>query len=193
MTKPAQGSARSWRDALPVHPAADMFPLMSSDELKALGKDISKNGQKVSIVLWSADDASELFLLDGRNRLDAMEAVGFRVIIEEPGSFPLKERVDWVHVTGCGNKINKEPATDPYEYVISANIHRRHLTAEQKRELIGKLLKTTPEASNNSIASQVKADDKTVASVRRELEATSEIPKLEKTTGTDGKERPAKK
>jgi hypothetical protein len=31
------------------------------------------------------------------------------------------------------------------------------------------------------------ADDKTVAKVRRKLEATSEIPRLEKTTGRDGR------
>ena len=35
------------------------------------------------------------------------------------------------------------------------------------------------------------ADDKTVAKVRRKLEATSEIPRLEKTTGRDGRPRPA--
>jgi hypothetical protein len=36
---------------------------------------------------------------------------------------------------------------DPYEYVLSANLHRRHLTADQKRELIAKVLKAKPEAS----------------------------------------------
>jgi hypothetical protein len=35
------------------------------------------------------------------------------------------------------------------------------------------------------------ADDETVAKVRRKLEATSEIPRLEKTTGRDGRSRPA--
>ena len=44
--------------------------------------------------------------------------------------------------------------TDPYEYVLSANLHRRHLTAEQKREIIAKLLKAQPEKSNRTIASQ---------------------------------------
>src|SRR5262249_49809216 len=63
------------------------------------------------------------------------------------------------------------------------------LTAEQKRELIAKLLKAKPEASNATVAKQTKADDKTVAKVRRKLESTSEIPKLEKTVGADGKER----
>jgi hypothetical protein len=72
---------------------------------------------------------------------------------------------------------------------LSFNIHRRHLTAEQKRELIAKLLKAKPEASNVTVAKQVKADDKTVAKVRRDLESTSEIPRLEKTIGADRRAR----
>jgi hypothetical protein len=59
--------------------------------------------------------------------------------------------------------------------------------------LIAKVLKAKPEASNRQIAKQVKADDKTVATVRRELEATAEIPQLEKTTGADGKARTTKR
>jgi hypothetical protein len=34
----------SWRDHIKVHPAADLFPMMSDDELKALGEDIKENG-----------------------------------------------------------------------------------------------------------------------------------------------------
>ena len=33
---------KSWRDVLPVHAAADLFPLMSEDELRELGDDIKK-------------------------------------------------------------------------------------------------------------------------------------------------------
>jgi hypothetical protein len=79
---------------------------------------------------------------------------------------------------------------DPYARVLSLNIRRRHLTAEQKRVLIANVLKAKPETSNVQIARQVKVDDKTVANVRTGLEATSEIPRLEKTVGKDGKERP---
>src|SRR5262249_49245573 len=82
-----------------------------------------------------------------------------------------------------------------HAYVISKNIHRRHLTAEQKREIVADLLKAQPEKSNNAIAKVAKVDDKTVAKVRRDLEATSEIPKLMKTVGAEGKARkqPTKK
>jgi hypothetical protein len=79
--------------------------------------------------------------------------------------------------------------------VISANIHRRHLTVEKKRELIGKLLKADPTKSDRAIAKTTKTDHKTVASVRARKEATGEIPQLKKTVGADGKtrKRPAKK
>ncbi len=81
---------------------------------------------------------------------------------------------------------------DPVAYVVSKNVHRRHLTQEQRRDLIAKVLKATPEKSNLQIAKQVKADDKTVAKVRAKLESTSDIPKLKKTKGKDGKSRPVR-
>ena len=65
--------AKSWRN-MPVHSAADLFPLMTDAELVALGEDIRKNKLTSPIVLWT-DDGEKLFLLDGRNRLDAMGAV----------------------------------------------------------------------------------------------------------------------
>jgi hypothetical protein len=85
------------------------------------------------------------------------------------------------------------PPADPYEFVISANIHRRHLTAEQKRELIAKLLKAKPEVSDRQIAKQVKVDHKTVATVRKGRELRGEIPHVEARTDTKGRKQPAKK
>ena len=79
---------------------------------------------------------------------------------------------------------------DPYAIALSFNLHRRHLTSAQN-DLISKVLKARPEVSNATVAKQTMADDKTVAKVRRKLEATSEIPRLEKTTGRDGRSRPA--
>jgi hypothetical protein len=177
--KPAQG--KSWRDVLPVHPAADLFPLMSPDELKALGEDIKKNGMQLPVAVWAADANSDCyFLLDGRNRLDAMEAVDLKVIPKdwEPNSWPFRDRVVSELLLGCGHM--EVAATDPYEYVLSVNIHRRHLNAEQKRDLIAKVIKAKPEASNRQIAKQVKADDKTVGKVRREMEATADIPQFDR-------------
>jgi hypothetical protein len=60
----------SWRDVLPVHPAAELFPVMSEGVIKELGEDIKKNGLRSPVVLWR-DYEGHLSLLDGRNRLDA--------------------------------------------------------------------------------------------------------------------------
>ncbi|HYQ09098.1 MAG TPA: hypothetical protein VER26_19345, partial [Xanthobacteraceae bacterium] len=72
-TDSAAPQAQSWRDTLPVHPAAALFPRMSSDELRELGKDIRKNGLRSSIALWQPDKGASALLLDGISRLDAVE------------------------------------------------------------------------------------------------------------------------
>ncbi|GJH22242.1 hypothetical protein CBA19CS22_36890 [Caballeronia novacaledonica] len=69
------------------------------------------------------------------------------------------------------------------------NIARRHLTQAQRRELIASQLRETPQQSNNAIAKALGVSDMTVNAVRIDLESTSQIRKLEKRTGADGKAR----
>jgi hypothetical protein len=151
------------------HPLADIFPL---EEFDALVADIKANGLKIPIALYQGK------ILDGRNRYRAYLAAFSR----PPSSRVLYE-------------IDPAVDGDAATYVISANIHRRHLTAEQKRELIAKLIKAQPEKSNRQIAKTAKVDHKTVSAERGALEATGEIPQLKKTVGADGKARkqPAKR
>jgi hypothetical protein len=104
----------TWRDILKVHPAADAFPLMSEAELRALGEDIRATKLRTPIVLWGPAPA---VLLDGRNRLDAMELVGL----------PTHDSA------GLLVPMRHEPSTvDPVDLVISLNLHRRHLDASQR-------------------------------------------------------------
>src|SRR5262249_25952616 len=81
----------------------------------------------------------------------------------------------------------------PYAYVISANIHRRHLTAEQKRDLIAKLIKATPEKSDRQIAEQAKSNRTTVGQIRKTLEKSGDVSIVDTRTDTKGREQPAKK
>jgi hypothetical protein len=179
----------SWRNVLKIHPAADLFPLMSSDELKALGEDIKANGMKVPVVLRRAKDEDDEFeLVDGRNRLDALEAVGINVGEDRHDD----DYCDLPPLT-CSWRFDWEilvDEVDPYAFVISANIHRRHLTTGQKRELVAKVLKAQPASSDRAIANVTKVSDKTVGAVRRELEGGAEIPHLEVRTGTNGQKQP---
>jgi hypothetical protein len=199
----------NWRDHLRVHPAADLFPPLLPDELKALAEDIKVNGLKTPIVLWAELLEDSPVLVDGRNRLDALALLGWlgpareralrervkkhrRYINDNPLEIVDEVSDDCAVIAWDSSLLQTTYTGDVNALVLSLNAHRRHLTADQKRELIGKVLKAKPEQSNRSIAKQVKADDKTVASVRRDLETTAEIPQLEKTLGGDGKARKAK-
>ena len=206
---PASGQAWRWRDHLPVHPAADLFPAMSETELKELADDIRKNGLQHPIVIWHnrADwPNGRDQLIDGRNRLDALALLGRlgphpQSNPNPSGPFAIRNGASALQIApevrdrnDKFNIIYHIPDDDAVcRYVIAANLHRRHLSVDDKRDLIAKLLKATPEQSNRAIAKQVKADGKTVAKVRTDLEATAEIPQLEKTAGKDGKKRPARR
>jgi hypothetical protein len=173
---------------LPVHPATELFPLMSEAELRELGADIIKNGLTSSIALWQADPKAPLQLLDGRNRLDAIELVTGKPV--EVGAPSVMAGEDFL---ACDKVIVLDGKTDPLAYGISANIHRRHLTAEQKRELIARLIKATPEKSDRQIAGTVKASPTTVGTVRAAMEDKGDVSKLDTRTDTKGREQPSSK
>ena len=42
----------TWREKYKVHPAANIFPMMSDEELHKLGEDIRTNGLKPPILLF---------------------------------------------------------------------------------------------------------------------------------------------
>jgi len=179
----------SWRDVLPIHPAAELFPLMTPAELRELGEDIKANGLKLPIAITGDGK-----LLDGRSRLDALAVAGVKFKFERSshdGLIMLKVGADglyWPEIV----------TSDPYAYVISVNIRRRHLhlTAEQRRNLIAELLKATPGKSDRQIAETVKASPTTVGTVRAGIASTVQSGQLPgKRVGKDGKSRrpPARK
>jgi hypothetical protein len=84
---------------------------------------------------------------------------------------------------------------DPEKHAYSLNLHRRHLKPEKKRELIARLLREKPEASDRQIAAAAQASPTTVGIVRAKLGSTVQPGQLAKRVGKDGKARklPAKK
>ena len=90
-----------------VHPAATLFPMMQGIEFGMLVEDIDANGLREPIVVFQG------LVLDGRNRLKACEVAGV-----EP------RFVEW---DGVGS---------PLAFVLSRNLHRRHLN-ESQRSIIG--------------------------------------------------------
>jgi hypothetical protein len=122
-----------------------------------------------------------------------MELAGFNVVNRQTNRLLAAVCTDLTK----GSDIDLADPTKVEAFIVSKNIHRRHLTQDQKRELIEKLLKAKPERSNLATAKLAHADDKTVAAVRRDLEANSEIPnKTDRVEATGRKARgrkPAKK
>jgi hypothetical protein len=185
-----------WRDRIRVHPAADMFPMMSQAELKELASDIGEHGLRSGVVFWtpeSVENASarkwpeELYLLDGRNRLAAIELA---VEDDEERDEVLRYAL---HIDplgkGCASLLYSD--VDPYAYVVSANIRRRHLTAEQKRDIVAELLRQKPERSDRATAKIANSNPNTVARVRKELEEDGEVSRSDTRVGADGVAQPA--
>ena len=148
--------SKSWRSVLPVHPAAALLPPMSDAKLKELGEDIKVRGQQTPIVIF-VDDKVKHWLLDGISRLEAMQRSGLQVI--ENNALNILA-VDWQEIDDV----------DPIAYVLSANLHRRHLSARDKRELAGNLLEMFPSKSDRQIAEMVGLSHPTIKVVRAELE-----------------------
>jgi hypothetical protein len=148
------------------HPLANLFPLLEGGEFGALVEDVRARGLNEPMVLYEGK------ILDGRNRYRARTAAGIEPRYRE---------------------MNFGSYADATAYVVSANIHRRHLTVEQRRELIEKLLKADPEQSDRQIAQTTKVSDKTVGAIRRQAEARAEIPHVEKRIDSKGRKQPAHK
>jgi len=146
------------------HPLSAMFPPLSEEDFGKLAADIKLHGLRQHIVLYQGK------ILDGNNRYRACELAGIKPT--------------FANFTGID--------ADARNYVISANIHRRHLSREDRKAIIEMLLKADPTKSNRQIGEQTKSSHHTVEAVRGELEATGQIAQLEETTGADNKKRKRK-
>ena len=151
---------------------------MTGEEFAVLVADIKANGLKEAIVLY------EGMILDGRHRYRACLEAGVKPWFNGPIT-----RCDGVTVSA------EEMIGDPVAYVISKNIRRRHLTDEQRRDLILKYADWSK--SDRAIAAEMKTNKNTVGRLRKKVEQKATVPTgtVEKRVGADGKTRklPAKK
>ena len=100
----------------------------------------------------------KLALIDGRSRLDAMEEANFTLVRDGKLDKTLGHAALGLEPLTGGAYAELDPGVDPYAFVVSRNILRRHLTARQKRELIAKLLKADASKSDRQIGETIKAD-----------------------------------
>ncbi len=76
---------------------------------------------------------------------------------------------------------------------LSLNLHRRHLTREQKRALVAESIKADPQLSDREHGRRTGVDHKTATKVREELTTGGEIPHLEYRENPQGRLQPAHK
>jgi len=148
-----------------------VMPPLSEEEYESLKSDIAEHGVRVPVVV-----DEEGVTIDGHHRIQAWEE------LREEG----REVPDYSKEVRSDLKSDVEKN----ELALKLNMQRRHLNRGQKRDIIAAKLRQSPEWANNRIGSLLGVDGVTVSSVRWRLEAASEIPKLEKLVGADGKEYP---
>ena len=100
------------------HSAAELFPLIEGEDFERLVADIDTNGQREAIVVLPTGE-----ILDGRNRYRACDRLRIKPIIR---------------VYACDT---------PLAYVISLNLHRRHLN-ESQRAMVASKLANMPRGAN---------------------------------------------
>lgn len=100
-----------------AHPAAELFPMLPDAALAELARDIDANGLRDPICVW------EGMIVDGRNRMAA---------INKTMRAPLYREMEFKDDSEC------------IRYIISTNIHRRHLTESQRMIIANELAKLTP-------------------------------------------------
>lgn len=142
------------------HEIAELFPMMQPDELEDLVDDIEQNGLIEPIVLY------EDKILDGRNRYLACGE------------------------TGINPHYDYYKGDDPQGFVISKNLHRRHLS-ETQRAVVANKMANMPnhrpdsksanwQTSIADAADQLNVGSRTVSRVKQvERQAPELMPKLE--------------
>ncbi len=94
----------------PVHPVLELFPVMDDESYEAFKADIALHKQSEPIVLWKKQ------LIDGRHRLRVCNELGIKPIV-----------------------VDIPDSEDPLAYVISHNLHRRHLSTSQRAMVAAKI------------------------------------------------------
>lgn len=144
-----------------------VMPDLSPEDYAELKADIQKRGVMVPI---EYDEASNI--LDGHHRVKACAELGIS---------------DWPRVVRVGMTEEQKR-----EHARKLNMARRHLTREQRQELIRQQLRETPEKSDRQIAQGLGVDHKTVGYQRNELIGIGEIPQCDRQT-SDGRIYPAQR
>ena len=129
-----------------AHPAADLFPMLTDAAMRELTRDIEANGLRDPICIWGG------VIVDGRNRF---------VACSKTMHAPVYREMEFVDDAEC------------IRYIISTNIHRRHLTESQRAMIASELAnlkhggdRKSDQAANLPLVSQREASEQMQVSER---------------------------
>lgn len=144
-----------------THPAAELFPPMSEDEFQALKADIAANGlrEPVWIILDDAPEHHKCYG-DDDSRCDLIAGDGVwtcRKCDHNPALLEfsiIDGRHRWRACSELGIECETMEYTDddPFGFVVSLNLHRRHLN-ESQRAMVAAKLATLPLGANQHTGS----------------------------------------
>ena len=140
-----------------------VMPDMAQDEYDALKEDIAERG--VMIPIEFDEDGN---VLDGHHRMKICAELGIE---------------DYPKIVRSGMS-----ETEKWTHARKLNMARRHLTREQRREMIRAQIKDTPELSDRQIAKMLGVSHSTVGIIRRELIESGQVDESTTSLGSDGKE-----
>jgi N6-adenosine-specific RNA methylase IME4/ParB-like chromosome segregation protein Spo0J len=141
------------------------MPALTQEEYAELKADIAARGVMVPV---EYDERGSV--IDGHHRIRICAELGIR---------------DFPKVIRAGMS-EQEKLTRARKL----NRARRHITPEQRRNLIREQLRETPEKSDRQIAAGLGVSDKTVSAQRERMEATGGLLKFNSSIGAGGKGRP---
>jgi len=125
-------------DLLEQHPIGQILPPMLPEERSSLRNDLVVHGLRVPIVRYEGQ------ILDGWHR--------YQLCIEE----------------NIEPRFADYAGEDPFGFVRSLNLSRRHLTLAQKKEVAKHIFEREPGRTDNSIAKEIGLSHHTVARAREE-------------------------
>jgi len=154
-------------------PKYQLLGWMSEEDFRSLKLSIAISGKMLTPTVL--DENGDI--LDGHHR-----DLAYQQLTEE--GFKIVKPVPQI-VTG----LNEE---EKRHFALRTNMVRRQITRQQRRQIIADEVRRSPDLANAWIAEVCGVDGKTVAEVRKELEARSEIPTITTFRRRDGKTCPAK-
>ncbi|RQT37037.1 Spo0J and IME4 domain-containing protein [Burkholderia cepacia] len=105
-----------------IHSATGLFPPMSDEDFAQLKADIQQNGQKMPILVYRNK------IVDGRERLRACRELGIDPRFDDVGKLDVPTQT----------------------FIVSQNLHRRHLSDSQRALIAGELSNTKKGANQHT-------------------------------------------